>query len=590
MAGQNRDEKVGKSAPSPRRASREMPDYILSVLSVAVATGVTLLLGDYTFRTPFFFVAILVSAWFGGRGPGLFAVLLSSLSIDLFLLEPRFSFLFGFRDVLHLAVFLFCALVIRSWSTVRRRAEHALERARAELEEKVEERTAEPSSSNEQLRLQINERVRTERILREHASLLNLTHDTIFVRDIDDVITYWNRGAEKRYGWSSEEAVGRVSHELTQTTFPAPLKEINAELLKTGQWEGELVHTRRDGTRVTVASRWALQRDDSGNPLAILETSNDITERKEAEEELRRSEAFLTQGQRISRTGSWSWHVPTGMVAWSEEHFRIFGFDPEKTNPTLQLFLETVHAEDRSFIERSLDEAVREKRDFDLEFRIALADGSIKHVQGVGRPVVGESGEVDRYIGTTVDISERKRGEALFAGEKRLLEMIATGVALKEILNALCLIIEDYRPGTLASVLLLRSDGRHLDSIAGPSLPQRWIEQMEKLPIGPCAGSCGTAAYRRSRVIVSDIATDPLWEVPEHRAAALSHGLRASWSNPILSSEGKVAGAFCLYHRESQVPKPHDLGLIEKATHLARIAIERDRAETDLRTSEEKYR
>src|SRR5437763_3354359 len=590
MVGQNRDEKIGKSDPSAWRASREIPGYVLSVLSVAVATGVTLLLGDYTFRTPFFFVAILVSAWFGGRGPGLFAVLLSTLSINFFILEPKFSFLFGFRDVLLLAVFLFCALVISSWSTARRRAEHALERARAELEEKVEERTAELSSSNEQLRLQINERVRTERILREHASLLNLTHDTIFVRDIDDVISYWNRGAEKRYGWSSKEAVGRVSHELTQTTFPAPLKEINAELLKTGQWEGELVHTRRDGTRVTVASRWALQRDDSGNPLAILETSNDSTARKEAEEELRRSEAFLTQGQRISHTGSWSWHVPTGMVAWSEEHFRIFGFDPEKTDPTLQLFLETVHAEDRSFIERSLDEAVREKRDFDLEFRIALADGSVKHVQGVGRPVVGESGEVDRYIGTTVDISERKRGEALFAGEKRLLEMIATGVALDEILNCLCVIIEEYRSGTLASVLLLRPDGVHLESIAGPSLPKGWRQEIEKLPIGPCAGSCGTAAYRGSPVIVSDIASDPLWEVPEHRAAALSHGLRASWSNPILSSEGKVLGTFCIYRCEMRSPSAHDLGVMEKATHLARVAIERDRAEAAVRTSEEKYR
>src|SRR5437762_8698850 len=164
MVGQNRDEKIRKSDPSAWRASREIPGYVLSVLSVAVATGVTLLLGDYTFRTPFFFVAILVSAWFGGRGPGLFAVLLSTLSINFFILEPRFSFLFGFRDVLHLAVFLFYALVISSWSTVRRRAEHALERARAELEEKVEERTAELSSSNEQLRLQINERVRTERI------------------------------------------------------------------------------------------------------------------------------------------------------------------------------------------------------------------------------------------------------------------------------------------------------------------------------------------------------------------------------------------------------------------------------------------
>src|SRR2546429_1383254 len=163
-----------------------------------------------------------------------------------------------------------------------------------------------------------------------------------------------------------------------------------------------------------------------------------------------------------------------------------------------------------------------------MEFRIALADGSVKHVQGVGRPAVDESGEVDRYIGTTVDISERKRGEALFAGEKRLLEMIATGIALKDILNALCLIIEEYRRGTLASVLLLRPDGLHLDSVAGPSLPKTWTQQMEKLPIGPCAGSCGTAAYRGSPVIVSDIASDPLWEGPGHRAAALGHG--RGWS------------------------------------------------------------
>ena len=113
---------------------------------------------------------------------------------------------------------------------------------------------------------------------------------------------------------------------------------------------------------------------------------------------------------------------------------------------------------------------------------------------------------------------------------------------------------------------------------------------MERLPIGPCAGSCGTAAYRGSPVIVSDIATDPLWEVPEHRAAALSHGLRASWSNPILSSDRKVLGTFCIYGRETRSPSPQDLGLIEKATHLARVAIERDRAEAAVRTSEQKYR
>ena len=590
MVDHNRDERIAKSDPSARTASRAIFGYALSVLSVAIATGVTLLLRDYTFRTPFFFLAILLITWFGGTGPGLLAVLLSTLSINFFILEPKFAFSFSFRDVLHLAVFLFSALLISSWSAARRRAEHALKRARDELEEKVAERTADLSRSNERLRLQIAERERAEGVLREQASLLNLTHDTVFVRDMNDIITYWNRGAEERYGWSSEEAVGRVSHELTQTCFSAPLQEINAELLKTGRWGGELVHTRRDGTQVVVASRWALQRDQSGNPVAILETNNDITERKQAEEKLRRSEAFLAEGQRISHTGSWSWNVSSGKVTWSEEHFRIFGFDPEKTEATFQLFLETVHPDDRSFIERSLDEAIKEKRGFDLEFRIALADGSIKHVQGVGRPVVGESGEVDRYIGTTVDITQRKRGEVLFSGEKRLLEMIATGVALKEILNVLCLIIEEYRPNTLASILLLRSDGLHLDSVAGPSLPKGWRQEMERLPIGPCAGSCGTAAYRGSQVIVSDIATDPLWEVPEHRAAALRHGLRASWSNPILSSEGKVLGTFCIYDREIRSPNPHDLGLIEKATDLARVAIERDRAEAALRTSEEKYR
>ena len=581
---------MSKSDRGLRRLAPPVWRYGLSVLLVALSTSVTLLLQDYTFRTPLFLPAILLSTWYGGTGPGLLAVLLSTLSINFFILEPRLAFSFSLRDGIHLAVFLFSALLISSWSAARSRVEHALKRARDELEGKVKERTADLSRSNEQLRLENAERERAEGVLREKASLLNLTHDTVFVRDMNDVITYWNRGAEERYGWSSQEAVGRISHELTQTALPAPLHEINAQLLKTGRWEGELVHVRRDGTSVMVASRWALQRDESGNPIAILETNNDITERKEAEEKLRDSEAFLTEGQRISHTGSWSWNVSNGQVTWSAEHFRIFGFDPEKTEPSFQLFLETVHPEDRSFIERSLEEAVRERSSFDIEFRLALADGSIKHVQGVGRPALGAAGEVESYTGTTVDISERKRGQALFAGEKRLLEMIAAGVALEQILNSLCLIIEDYRSGTLASILLLRSDGLHLDSVAGPSLPKGWRQEMEKLPIGPCAGSCGTAAYRASPVIVSDIASDPLWEVPEHRAAALSHGLRASWSNPILSSEGKVLGTFCIYSREMRSPSAHDLGVMEKATHIARVAIERDRAEAAVRTSEEKYR
>src|SRR6266436_1114027 len=139
--------------------------------------------------------------------------------------------------------------------------------------------------------------------LREQAALLDLTHDTIFVRDVDDVITYWNRGAEELYGWTRGEAVGKNSHDLNQTVFPAPLEDIKAELIRTGRWEGDLIHTRRDETKVVVASRWSLQRDDQGRAAGTLETNNDITERKRTEEALQESQAELAHVTRVTTLG-----------------------------------------------------------------------------------------------------------------------------------------------------------------------------------------------------------------------------------------------------------------------------------------------
>jgi PAS domain S-box-containing protein len=129
--------------------------------------------------------------------------------------------------------------------------------------------------------------------LQEQADLLNLTHDTIFVADMQGVIKYWNRGAEEQYGWTAEQAVGRDVHDLLKTVFPAPLEQIKAEVTRAGRWEGELVQTKKDGTQLVVASRWSLQRGEQGAPLAILETNNDITERKRAEEALCRSNREL---------------------------------------------------------------------------------------------------------------------------------------------------------------------------------------------------------------------------------------------------------------------------------------------------------
>ena len=315
-----------------------------------------------------------------------------------------------------------------------------------------------------------------------------------------------------------------------------------------------------------------------------LREARDRSERKRAEDGLRRSEAYLAEAQRLSQTGSFGWDVSSGEIYWSRETFRIFGYEPA-AKVTIEQVMRRTHPEDKSVVQQLIERVTREKKEFDFEHRLLMPDGSVKFIRAVGHPSIDESGNFE-FVGAVTDITERKRGEALFTGEKRLLEMIATGVALKEILNCLCMIIEEYRSGTLASVLLLQPDGIHLDSAAGPNLPKGWAQQMEKLPIGPCAGSCGTAAYRGSAVMVSDIATDPLWDVPEHRAAALSHGLHASWSNPILSSEGKVLGTFCIYGREPRSPTSQDLGVIGKATDLARVAIERDRAEEALRRGE----
>jgi two-component system, LuxR family, sensor kinase FixL len=279
--------------------------YGLAVSCVVAAWFVTELLQDLVNGPPWtiFLATSMISSWVAGLGPGLSAGLLSILAIDYFFVPPLREFSLKIAYLPHLVVFGLSALFISWLSDRRKRAEAALRHARDELEARVQERTAELTRTNEQLQAEIAERTRAEAALREQASLLNLTHDTVFVRDVNDVITYWNRGAEELYGWTREQAVGQVTHQLMQTIFPAPLEEINAELLHTGRWEGEIVHTKRDGTQVVVASRWSLQRDERGIPSAILETNNDITERRQAEEALRTAQADLAHVNRVMTVG-----------------------------------------------------------------------------------------------------------------------------------------------------------------------------------------------------------------------------------------------------------------------------------------------
>jgi len=137
----------------------------------------------------------------------------------------------------------------------------------------------------------ISERRKAEEELRERTKILDLA--PVLITDLSNRIILWNSGAEKMYGWSSDEAVGQIAHELKRTEFPIPLEKIRSHVFARGKWEGDLVHTTRDGRSMTVASTWVLHTDEDGNPKAFLKINNDITERKLAEEEVRRLNAEL---------------------------------------------------------------------------------------------------------------------------------------------------------------------------------------------------------------------------------------------------------------------------------------------------------
>ncbi|MGE5658880.1 MAG: PAS domain S-box protein, partial [Actinomycetota bacterium] len=139
----------------------------------------------------------------------------------------------------------------------------------------------------------ITERKQAEDTLRKQAQLLDLANDTIAVQDLNGTISYWNQGARRLYGWNQSEAIGKNIHQLLKTEFPQPLEEIKKVCVREGAWEGELVHTKQDGTKVTVATRWTLQRDPKGKPLAILQINNDISDRKRTEQALRESQQRL---------------------------------------------------------------------------------------------------------------------------------------------------------------------------------------------------------------------------------------------------------------------------------------------------------
>jgi len=239
-----------------------------------------------------------------------------------------------------------------------------------------------------------------------------------------------------------------------------------------------------------------------------------------------------------------------------------------------------VHPDDQAAFASARRKALATGEPFEIEARFRRADGVYRWFLTRVAPLRDEGGGIVRWYGVSADIEDRKVADALLAGEKLLLEMITRGDRLALILDALCRLAEERCSGALCSILLVGPDGTSLRHGAAPSLPGAYVKAIDGVTIGPSAGSCGTAAYRAQPVVVSDIATDPLWA--DYRALALSHSLRACWSTPMCSSEGRVLGTLAVYYREPRRPTPHERDIVERITHLAAVTVERKQAEEAL--------
>jgi PAS domain S-box-containing protein len=255
----------------------------------------------------------------------------------------------------------------------------------------------------------------------------------------------------------------------------------------------------------------------------------------------------------------------------------VLGYTPEDWASSPDFFLSILHPDDRDRVVQETTQMLATGERSRVEYRVLRPDGRVVWLRDEGVVVRDADGRALRTQGYMLDVTELKRSQARASAQAGLLELIAAGAALPAVLDQIARFVEEQsEDDLLASILLLDRDGLHLRHGAAPNLPEFWCEAVDGAAIGPCAGSCGTAAYLRERVCASDISTDPLWE--GYRELAEAAGLRACWSTPFFATDGALLGTFALYYRERHDCEDEDGELVGLATHLAGIAIERTRS------------
>jgi PAS domain S-box-containing protein len=247
-------------------------------------------------------------------------------------------------------------------------------------------------------------------VLTEQAELLDLARDAIVVRDMDNRIISWSRGAEALYGWASAEAIGHDVFALLNSKLLETREAADATLRLEGQWEGEATHHARDGTRSIVASRWTLQRNAEGVPIRVLSIDNDITDRKLADADRFILTERLSLATAAARVGVWEWDLASNSLMWDATMFDIYGLTPLSPMP-YERWSAAVAPEDLQTVEAAQRLTIENKGQGAAEYRIILEDGSVRTISSVERVVLDAQGNVTRMIGVNADVSERKAAE-----------------------------------------------------------------------------------------------------------------------------------------------------------------------------------
>jgi PAS domain S-box-containing protein len=425
-------------------------------------------------------------------------------------------------------------------------------------------------------------RKRAEEKLRFQARLLDVIGQAVIATNVQGNIIYWNRAAERLYGWSEEEVMGRPIVEVTPSEdLVNRAEEIMANLMAGKSWSGELEVRRKDGTTFPAMVTDTPAYDEQGTLAAIIGVSTDISELKNTEE-LRRSEASLAEAQRIAHLGTWEWNLVTGEVRWSDETYRIFGFEPQQFSPTLETVEKIFHQDDRHLFRALVDDATRKDEAYDFEHRIVRPDGEVRWVNRRGEVVRGEEGESLRLIGTVHDITERKSVEReLIEGARQAALGEDVGTALNEsgnlrmILQRCAEAIVRHLGAAFARIWTLNEEENVLELQASAGVYTNLEGAHSRVPVGKF--KIGLIAQERLPYLTNDVAGDPRIHNKEW---ARREGMVAFAGYPLIV-EDRLAGVLAMFAKERLT----EATLNALASVASRIAhgIERKRAEESLR-------